>query len=263
MKMHSILVFVLTLQTAVATSFYIRPFSEFTKTTPNIIRGNLINIHVENGATSEGEKTIYTFADLEIKDVIKGNISGTRIHIRKLGGSKDGVTLEIPSSVEFNENEEGVFFLGDEQEDHSYEVSSLELGKFNLVKKGGEEILTGGLFSYSQPRHDHDHGHDRDVRAENLEENLKPWSINQLKTLVQTQLSSVPPVTVIQKNADLSKPLAETQVTPVSTLHPQPKDRDSISEEKKDSPLYFGSAIWYSLATIILTLGVLGYLRRG
>ena len=108
MKMHSLLAFALTMQTAFATSFYIRPFSEFTKSTSNIIRGKISNIHVENGTTPDGGKTLYTFANLEIKEVIKGGISGTQINIRKLGGSKDGVTLEVPSSVEFSEKEEGL-----------------------------------------------------------------------------------------------------------------------------------------------------------
>ena len=210
----------------------------------------------------DGIKTIYTFANLEIKDVIKGTVSGSQIIIRKLGGTKDGVTLEIPSSVEFTEKEDGVFFLGDEQGDHSYEVSSLELGKFSLVEKNGEEILRGGIFTYSQPHQ----GDEHNVMADQIAENLKPWSIHQLKELVKTQQQSGAPTTEIQKNIEVSK--APTEIKPdqpisTSSAPSSSKQKDIISEEKENSPLYFSSTVWYSLATLILTLGVLGYLRRG
>jgi len=251
--MHLLLVFALTMKVAFATSFYIRPFSEFTKSTSNIVRGRINNIHTENSADPEGIKTIYTFANLEIKEVIKGNLVGSQIQIRKLGGSKDGVTLEIPSSVEFTEKEEGVFFLSDELEDHSYEVSSLELGKFNLVKKNGEEILTGGIFNYSQPHP----GDDHDVMADNISENLKPWSINQLKELVKSQKNT--DISVTSTNPRESPP---TISTPSPSTHTTQNQKKIISEENENSPLYFNSTFWYSLATVFLTLGVIFFIRR-
>ena len=264
MKMHSLLAFALTMQTAFATSFYIRPFSEFTKSTSNIVRGKISNIHTENSVDHDGVKTIYTFANLELKEVIKGNLAGSQIQIRKLGGSKDGVTLEIPSSVEFTEKEEGVFFLSEELDDHSYEVSSLELGKFNLVKKNGEEILKGGIFNYSQPHP----GDDHDVMGDNIEENLKPWSIRQLKELVHAQQSSGIASSPTEKNTNISKPSAEltpsieTKTSPIISSNPPIHQKKPVSEENENSPLYFNSSFWYSLAIVFLTLGVIFFIRR-
>jgi len=258
--MHSILAFLFSMQSAFATSFYIRPFSEFTKTTPNIIRGKISNIHVENGVTPDGGKTIYTFANLQIKDTIKGSISGTQIQIRKLGGSKDGVTLEIPSSVEFTDKEEGVFFLSDEQEDHSYEVSSLELGKFNLVEKNGDEILTGGIFNYSKPRPGHEHDHP--VMAENTEENLRPWSITQLKELVKTQQQLPVSTSENEKTPEVSTASSDLNPSSTPTSIKQSEQKESSTVENDNSPLYFGSTVWYSLAIVILTLGVILFFRK-
>jgi len=261
MKMHSLLALLLT-QFAFATSFYIRPFPEFTKSTENIIHGKLSSIHTENGVTSDGGKTIYTYAKLGIKEIIKGNVSGTEIIIRKLGGSKDGVTLEIPSAVEFSENEDGVFFLSAEKEDHSYEVVGMELGKFGLEEKDGEQILKGGLFAYSTPPSDSDHSHD--VSIGNLVENHRPWSISQLRELVKSQAQSAPPPAKQNeplKTADIPRPPEKSNTTIIKSDTKVEADQ-SVREEKEKSPLYFDSTVWYSLATIILTLGVVFYLRR-
>ena len=173
--------------TAYATSFYIRPFSEVTQTVPNMVYGTIRHIHTDNGTASDGGKTIYTFSELVVKEVIKGNIHQSEIVIRKLGGTKDGVTLDIPSSVEFTENEETVVFLGPEMEDHSYEVEGMETGKFSLKEENGEKILVGGLFEFSRP--DPDGGN---VVAENLKENLRPWSLTQLKELIHQQTGGNP-----------------------------------------------------------------------
>ena len=263
MKMHSILaVLLLTTQFAFATSFYIRPFPEFTRSTANIIHGKLSGIHVENGVTSDGGKTIYTYAKLDIKEILKGNISGTEIIVRKLGGSKDGVTLEIPSAVEFSENEDGVFFLSAEKEDHSYEVAGMELGKFALEEKDGEQILKGGLFSYSKPPTDADHQHD--VNIANLAENHKAWSLTQLKELVRSQGTSPAPAVTseVPKTSVISTSSNDLKNAVAIPSDNQTAQEAVTSPEKEKSPLYFNATVWYSLATIILTLGVVFYLRR-
>jgi len=91
MKMHLILAFALMMSEAQATSFFIEPFSQFTKTTSLIVRGTTTNIKAAHSVTEIGEKTIYTYADLNIRDVIKGNVSGSMIKIRRLGGTIDSL----------------------------------------------------------------------------------------------------------------------------------------------------------------------------
>ncbi len=191
MILHSLLALATCLiNSAFATSFYIRPFSEFTATAPHIIRGVINNIHTENSITPDGAKTIYTYATLDVKDEIKGAIGKSEITIRKIGGSKDGYTLEIPSSPEFTAGEETVLFLTDMKEDSAYEVTGLELGKFGLEERNGESVLTGGIFNYSKPGPENEPMHNE--RAKDLAENQHPWTVNQLKALVKEQVANPP-----------------------------------------------------------------------
>jgi len=267
MKMHSLLALLFLIPQAVATSFFIRPFSEFTKTTNVIVRGVTSGIHAENVAEANGEKMIYTFANLAIKDVIKGSISGSAIKIRKPGGTVDGVTLEIPSSVEFKEGEDGVFFLSDEQDDHSYEVTGMELGKFNIVNQGGTEILKGGIFSYSKPRDPHGHRAGT-FQSGDLSENLKPWSINQLKELVKSQGDAPPTAeqSVSDKTQNNSNTYEQATPTPTSISEPTPSNTpafNEINDAPQQDSLYIPPTFWYVLALSILTLGVYLIRRRG
>ncbi len=172
---------------AYATSFYIRPFSEFTKTTPVIARGVLHNIHAENAMTPEG-RTIYTFATLEVKEVLKGPIHEGNLLVRKTGGTKDGTTLDIPGSPEFVEGDDTVLYLSEQREDQAYEVSGLELGKFGLKEENHQEILTGGLFNYSTSENTQTNDpNDHNEQASDISENQRPWSLTQVKELIRKQ----------------------------------------------------------------------------
>jgi len=267
MKMHSLLVLLFLIPQAHATSFFIRPFSEFTKTTNVIVRGVTTGIHAENVANANGEKMIFTFASLAIKDVIKGSITGGSIRIRRPGGTLDGMTLEIPSSVEFKEGEEGVFFLSDEQDDHSYEVTGMELGKFNIVNQGGSEILKGGIFAYS--KHDkHDNHRGQAIQSGDTSENLKSWSITQLKELVQSQ-GDAPPVanrTTESKINLIPAPYSAPSENASNQSNTQPTPVAAINENNdatRHDSLYITPAFWYVLALSILALGIYLIKRRG
>ena len=136
MNLHSLLALIAAIfafqSPASATSFALQKFTTFVNESPFIARGEIHNIFVENGITADGQKTIYTFATFEIKEVFKGNLSATEVKIRKAGGTKDGFTLEVPGAPEFATGEDAVLFLGQPQDDQSYEVASMELGKFGV-----------------------------------------------------------------------------------------------------------------------------------
>ena len=165
---------------AFATSFYIRPMSEFTQSAPHIIRGIIRSTRVEDQSDSSGNRVILTYGEVEVKEVLKGSITESRISIRKAGGEKNGVSLEIPGSPEFRENEETVLFLGEIQADHSYEIFDMELGKFTLSHKDGHDYLKGGLLAYSEKPQDEGVG-------PGLKANHRDWSIEDLKSLIQSQ----------------------------------------------------------------------------
>jgi hypothetical protein len=248
-----------------STSFYIRPFSEFARDTPNMVRGHLHGTHSEWVITSDGIKSIYTYARLEITEVLKGPIKRPEIQIRKPGGTKDGLTLDIPSSPEFHENEETVLFLGPETDDHSYEVVGMELGKFGIEEKNGETILKGGIFNYS-------HEHVDDFGQSNPEsnpENKRSWSIKDVKTLVQTQSVNPPqkesrpavsaqasaaPMTQIQATPIPKTPLTES--SPSSLLTPS---ATSKTDAPKTVPASFAWVVFLAGAAFF---GIFLYLRR-
>jgi hypothetical protein len=268
MKMHSLLALLILIPQAHATSFFIRPFSEFTKTTNVIVRGVTTGIHAEKVSNQIGEQMIYTYANLGIREVIKGSITGASIRIRRAGGTLDGVTLDIPSSVEFKEGEEGVFFLGDEQDDRSFEVTGMELGKFRIEAQNGNEILKGGIFAYSKPKsgnHDSHAGHGH--QADDISENLKPWSIQQLKDLIQSQGDTPPenpPVGSSQPSPELPAVTSSTnsEQKKSDTTAPTPSINEN-SDALQQEPLYITPTFWYVLALSILTLSVYLVKRRG
>lgn len=243
MKMHLLFVFLLNsfvFSNSHATSFNIRPFSEFTQSASNIVRGTISNVHTENAVTNDGGKTIYTYANLAVKEVFKGSIHSNNVLIRKLGGTKDGTTLEIPSSPEFVENEDTVLFLSTEKEDKSYEVMGLELGKFGLEEKNGATILTGGMFNYSQPGQVHDH--DAHTSSDDLTENQKPWSLTDLRALVRKQ--SNPPASKTTNTSQVNRSPSPA-LSPANT--PEEKhsngEHPSHSESSSSSfPYWIGGA---------------------
>ena len=243
-----------------ATSFYIRPFSEFTQTTETIVHGTLSNIHTENGLTGDGGKTIYTYANLAIKEVLKGKINSNQILIRKIGGSKDGLTLEIPSSPELIEGEETVLYLSSEKEDHAYEITGLELGKFGLQEKNGELILTGGIFNYGNKNDAHP-GETLNNEDPNLKENSQEWSINQLKSMIAKQAPALESVKENLQSPSLtnsSVSISKTELPQQSTAKESTLEKNSAPDSEPPSPFLLPLFI----AFIILGMGLIFYFRK-
>jgi hypothetical protein len=246
-----------------ATSFYIRPFSEFTQDAPNILRGTLRNIHVENSTTADGSRAIYTYANLEVKDRIKGDITAQNIVVRKTGGTKDGITLEIPSSPEFVEGEDTVLFLSEQRDDKSYETTGLELGKFGITQKDGQDILTGGIFAYSRPSANEAHEADHSVQGGDLSENRHPWSIQDLKELVKKEAAEKPNGT-----AAVAQVSGSIQNSPTTTSSIAPSKNDQVTQvQTKDfsDTSHENSAIAYVYGAIglLIAMGIYWYLKRG
>lgn len=266
MILHSLLIFqALFTQGAKATSFYIRPFSEFTQTTPNIVHGKLSNIHTENSITSDGARTIYTYAHLEVKEVLKGDLHQKQsITVRKIGGTKDGVTLEIPSSPEFKSDDDTVVFLSPEKEDQSYEVLGLELGKFGLEEKNGNSFLTGGIFNYSKSGPEGSES-DHSVRAKELAENQHPWSLNQLRALIRTQNEAANPNSDIRTTLPANQKAFPSPFFPSQTPSPVKITIEPLSTAVKmaESSASFNlGKIALALGALSLALSVFLFLRR-
>lgn len=242
------------LASANATSFYIPPFSGFTREADLIARGRLNNIHAVKSINDEGTEVIYTYAAFEVKDLIKGAVNGHTVQIRKVGGTKDGVSLEIPGSPEFQEGQDTVLFLGREKEDHSREVQSLELGQYGTHETGGLTQLTGGIFNYSKPS-------DQNQALAQVE-NQKVWTLTDLKALVAKQAdSTIPHSAQAHPSAKptLSKTTlaSETHATyePVTPSH-EPADKEASSANST------GKAIYLAIGLTLLGMLIFFFRKR-
>jgi hypothetical protein len=69
--------------------------------------------------------------------------------------------------------------MGAENSDQSREITNLELGKFGTETKDGETTLKGGLFTYAK-KSDHN-------MANSVPENQRPWTIKDLRALIEKQ----------------------------------------------------------------------------
>jgi hypothetical protein len=151
MKLHFISM-LLSLQTplASATSFHAESFESFTAKSKHIVRGTVRSQQVEKTTAPDGTVMIYTYALVEVKEPLKGGITRNEIRVRRLGGETEGYHHEVPGSPEFKEGEDTVLFLTGEQEDGSFDIESMEMGKFGLRMENGSEILTGGMLAFIQ-----------------------------------------------------------------------------------------------------------------
>jgi hypothetical protein len=222
MILHILLAF---LTCAQATSFYIPPFSDFTSEANLIVRGTFSNINVQNAVSDNGTKIIYTYATLDVKELLKGNNAQSSLLIRKLGGSKDGYNLVIPGSPDFKEGEDEVLFLSAEKEDHSYEVLSLELGQYHVQDKNGQPTLAGGIFNYPQK------GEHNGANAQ--AENAHAWTLQDLRALIEKEGGKLAPVKAIVPVAASPSPENSAKfvahTTPSASLDANSEPTDKVA----------------------------------
>ncbi len=208
---------------AQATTFLQRPFPETIAEAPFIVRGIVGNSHSDWSSLKDGARRIYTFTDLGISEVIRGNVPGQQLVVRELGGTKDGMGMEVSGTAQFTRGEEVVLLLGETNPDGSRDVRGMMMGKFNIQQdaKGTQFLIGPGLSEVDpegMPGHDHSPktgGHGDTV-----------WSLNALRKLVREQDAAPDKSLTEQKKEDLSAVNAvpsssEAESLPMSTGAPQ------------------------------------------
>lgn len=139
---------VISISSSWATTFVNRPLKEVLGEANLIVRGVAGDSYASWDPS--GRKAIFTYTDLSVLEVIKGELSENRILIRQPGGVKDNVEMQVPGSAKFQRGEEVVVLLGERNpDDDSYEVPGLVTGKYLVVKNAKNETvllssLTGG-----------------------------------------------------------------------------------------------------------------------
>jgi hypothetical protein len=245
-----------------ATSFYIRPMSEFTKGAANIVKGRIHAPHVEPGTQENGNATIFTYAQFEVEEVLKGGISGKSILIRKIGGTLGDRSLYIPGSPDFPENRDTVLFLTGVKKDQSYEVTGLELGEFGTEEKDGVLHLTGGLLGLSRNPEEAE-GASSGPSA--LEENRQPWPLTRLRALIRSQAGAQAESPAPNPGAPLPSTSLSASPSPSATapapLTP-PAEGPASGEAKPSMPSPASSAGYWALGVGILLAGLLFWRRR-
>lgn len=163
---------------AVATSFVTRPMGDVIDEAPVIIRGKALDSHADWSQPSDPGKKIYTYTDVQIEEVIKGDVSPKTIQVREIGGEKDGVTLEVPGSAHFKHGDDVVLMLAKQASDRSYPLLGLSTGKYTVSRdSSGNEVLIGAS--------SHDPYPGSHPQVQNDTSGMKKWSLNDLRRWAQ------------------------------------------------------------------------------
>jgi hypothetical protein len=246
MKLHfiSMLLF-LHLPNVMATSFHAESFESFTSKSKHIVRGTIRRQQVEKTTAPDGTITIYTYALVEVKEPLKGGIHQAEIRVRRLGGETEGYHHEVPGSPEFKEGEDTVLFLTGEQEDGSYEVESMEMGKFGLRMENGAEILTGGMLQFIQ-------------RAKNAPEKLV--TLGSLREIIRATSTTPPSATTGGAQADTT---ASPESRPDSAVRREGTTPSEISTpDTTPSTSGLGTPLGALVLVVLALLGWLALRRR-
>lgn len=182
-----------------ATTFIPRPFEEYVLRAPQIIRGVTGSHRSDWSNDSQGTRRIYTFTELKVAEVLKGNprdfpVDST-VSLREIGGQKDGVGLMIAGTAEFKEGEEVVVFISSQQNaDGSFDLSNMMMSKLSVLpsdSSGESETLAGPALEIQA--HTPTEMHSNHTES-NSSENKKIWNLEQLRSLIRQQTGASDPI---------------------------------------------------------------------
>lgn len=211
--LSGILSWLLLITTCFATSFINRPFPEIVQDAPVILRGKVLKTYSDWGKGPDGGRRIYTFAEIDVREVFKGSVQPNSVVIREIGGEKDGVGMQVSGASQFSQGEDIVVMLSDKNEEGSFSVRGLMMGKFNVEHpNSGEEFLTGpGL-----------RGRQIDTDGQ------KKVLLQELRDIIRSQPSAPPDSVNTEKSTSFSPP---PQAAPASA----PRLQNSSPEEPRVS----------------------------
>lgn len=127
-----------------ATSFVERPFTETVGEAPLIVRGRIGMTYTNWVTGSDNSRRIFTFYELQIDEVFKGELAEKTLIFREIGGEKGGVGMQVPGSAHFDKGEDVIIMLSKKNPDQSYNLLGMMMGKYNIEKDDqGKEVLRG------------------------------------------------------------------------------------------------------------------------
>ena len=235
-----------------ATTFIEVPFPDLVKEAPTVVRGKIGTSSTDWVMGEDASKRIFTFYQFQVEETFKGEVTESNIHIREMGGEKEGMGMQVAGAAQFAQGEDVVVFLGPQNKDGSYDVRGLSSGKFNLKQEDGKTCLLGiGLARADRDGfvHAHDdgagHGTDHGDTPSDCE-----WNVDSLRRLIHSQGDS--PV-ISHPNSSVKIPAASPSVVSSGSKLPAPQLQSSPAEETRFNAR---GQLWI----VVLALGLAGLL---
>ena len=228
-----------------------------------VVRGKIGPSTTKWSMGIDGSKRIYTYIELQIDEVFKGDVKGHTLTMRELGGEKDGVGMQVSGTAQFNLGEDTVVFLdqaqidqgGSAPKDEYYDVRGMMMGKFNVVrpdeskdgsKNDGKEILFGaGITATDHPILRNQNGDGR-------------WTIGALRELIQTQMANHEKLLTEGKQTGdaSSSPLpTKTPAASVTANSQAPGLQPSATEADRSPGMLFWGALF------LISVSILSFMR--
>ncbi|MFL5813048.1 MAG: hypothetical protein ACJ763_05680 [Bdellovibrionia bacterium] len=227
-----------------ATSFVSRPLPETTQKTPTLVRGKIGSNYSDWVKTPEGGRRIYTFYELQVTEVFKGEPKpGSSIQVREIGGEKDGVGLQVAGAAQFSPGEDVVLTLGEKNPDGSYDLRGLMTGKFDIGRdQSGNEILIGATGEEMEGG----------VSEKSADDHHGPWTVNEFRKMVASQSGASHSEGVAQASSRAESTLA----TPAPSVSPSASPRASSGASSLPASQLQTNrdqgAVHYGLAAVLL-----------
>lgn len=229
---------------ALATSFAPREFPETVESTSVIVRGKIGMSYSDWGHDADGVKRLYTYYEVQGSEGLKGELAAPSVMIRELGGTKDGVGLNVVGTATFEKGEDIVVFLRDRNSEGVYDLDGMMMAKYNVATDSdGKEMIVGpGLMGQNNPSH-------------------KLWSLDDLKALIQTQRTqNKPDGKIADKKLEQKNPSTALNSSAAKGPASSPPDGNAIVQKEEDTqPSQSPFLFWLAGLSTLGGVGLLGY----
>ena len=108
-----------------------------------VVTGRVVSMTVQPDAGG-----IYTYATVEVSEVLKGQLAASAIVVKQLGGTLPSLGLYIADQAAFRLDEEVLLFLAARPRDGTLYTVGLSRGKWNILpdlQTGGRSAVSGSL----------------------------------------------------------------------------------------------------------------------
>ena len=112
-----------------------------------VVTGRVVSV---TSGWDQHVNAIYTYATVDVAEVLKGDITADRITVKQLGGAADGVVLSVTDQASFYIGEEVLLYLEARPRDGTLYTTALWQGKWDLQRgPRGQQVAV----RYAPSRH--------------------------------------------------------------------------------------------------------------